>query len=475
MRNVCRETQLHREVSDFGDKKSTVKNALRLMINVLLAFLVCAVLLCGCAQQPDQSYENLPEDNTVDTGFVIPKAGTYDSADTDAVVVSIDKEAQTCTLYNRLVGKNYTLNFDGTSKIYDKYKTATVIDQIKPGDLVDVTFLKSKKLLNSMTGSQDVWIYDDVTDFEIDPKTKHMKINGGDYRFSDDLFVFLGDKKAQLMDINSCDVLKICGTDHDIYSIVITKGHGYLRIKGQHYFEGGWIEVGNKIIKNVTRDMLIAVPVGRYRVKLSNGEYEGSREVVIESNCETELDVSDMVVLDESNTMYGNVILVTEPAGAQVYVDGKEADASAPLNLEYGIHQLIVRADGYESMTQYIKVGQENATLEITLDKKKDYDSNKDSSNPQPSPSPQVTTYVTEAVNPLETSDYRVMIESPEGAEVYIDGSYVGIVPVDFAKREGTHVVTLRKEGCVTRSYTISLDGVLRNETFSFASLEENE
>ena len=82
---------------------------------------------------------------------------------------------------------------------------------------------------------------------------------------------------------------------------------------------------------------------------------------------------------------------------------------------------------------------------------------------------------MTEAVNPLETSDYRVMIESPEGAEVYIDGSYVGIVPVDFAKREGTHVVTLRKEGCVTRSYTISLDGVLRNETFSFASLEENE
>ena len=474
MNIICRIIQLHREASDPYCRKRFA--SARRMKRFMPVLLVCAVLVCGCSQTADQSNETVQADNTVDTGFVMPKAGTYDSADNDAVVVSIDKEAQTCTLYNRIVGRNYTLNYDGTSKIYDKYKTATVIDQINPGDLVDVTFLKSKKLLNSMTGSEDVWIYDDVTDFEIDPKTKHMKINGGDYRFSDDLFVFLGDKKAQLMDINSCDVLKICGMDHDIYSIVITKGHGYLRIKGQQYFEGGWIEVGNKIIKNVTRDMLLAVPVGRYRVKLSNGEYEGSREVVIESNCETELDVSDMVVLDESNTMYGNVILVTDPSDAQVYIDGKEADVSKALSLEYGIHQLIVRAEGYESMTQYIKVGQENATLEITLDKKKDYGSSADSSvNPLPSPSPQVTTYVTEAVNPLETSDYRVMIEAPEGAEVYVDGSYVGIVPADFAKREGSHVVTLRKEGYVTRSYTISLDGVLRNETFSFASLEENE
>ena len=442
--------------------------------SVIASFLILSLslLLSGCAGS-DQAKIESSYDQTAVEGFVMPKAGTYDSADYEAIVVSIDREKNTCTLYNRMVGKNYTLFYDGTSKIFDKYGSLTVIDQISAGDIVDVTFLKSKKLLNSMTRSADVWVYDDVSDFEIDALNGRMTIDGADYRFKEDLMIFAGDDKVQLMDINSCDRLKVSGNDRNIYSIVIEQGHGYLRLKGQDYFEGGWIEVG-KIIKTVDDDMLIAVPVGKYDIKLKNGDYEGVRNVVIESNKETVLDVSDMVTID--STMYGTLILVTDPADAELYVDGKEADLSKPLSLEYGIHQLIVRKEGYESLTQYIKVGQESATLEISLDKKKDYsatDSSKDT--PNASPSPVVTSVVTQAAVVNKTSDYRVTIEAPEETEVYVDGSYVGIVPASFAKNEGTHVITLRKDGYVTRSYTIALDGVLRNETFSFATLEKIE
>ena len=433
-----------------------------------LAIVGFCVFITACADSDPENVETISDKTSVE-GFVMPKAGTFDSADSKAVVVSIDKEKNTCTLYNRTVGKNYTLTYDGTSKIYDKYGSLTVIDQISAGDVVDVTFLKSKKLLNSMTKSADIWVYDDVSDFEIDALNGRMVIDGAEYRFKEDLLIFAGQGKAQLMDINSCDRLKVIGNDRNIYSITIEQGHGYLRLKGQDYFEGGWIEVG-KIIKTVNNDMLLAVPVGKYDIKLKNGEYEGVRNVVIESNKETVLDVSDMVVVD--STMYGTLILVTDPSDAEVFVDGKEADISKPLSLEYGIHQLIVRKEGYESLTQYIKVGQESATLEIALDKKKDY-STKDT--PNASPSPVVTSVVTQAAVVNNTSDYRVTIEAPEQTEVYVDGSYIGIVPASFAKSEGTHVITLRKDGYVTRSYTIALDGVLRNETFSFATLEKIE
>ena len=433
-----------------------------------LAIVGFCMFIAACADSDPENVETISDKTSVE-GFVMPKAGTFDSADSKAVVVSIDKEKNTCTLYNRTVGKNYTLTYDGTSKIYDKYGSLTVIDQISAGDVVDVTFLKSKKLLNSMTKSADIWVYDDVSDFEIDALNGRMVIDGAEYRFKEDLLIFAGQGKAQLMDINSCDRLKVIGNDRNIYSITIEQGHGYLRLKGQDYFEGGWIEVG-KIIKTVNNDMLLAVPVGKYDIKLKNGEYEGVRNVVIESNKETVLDVSDMVVVD--STMYGTLILVTDPSDAEVFVDGKEADISKPLSLEYGIHQLIVKKEGYESLTQYIKVGQESATLEIALDKKKDY-SAKDT--PNASPSPVVTSVVTQAAVVNNTSDYRVTIEAPEQTEVYVDGSYIGIVPASFAKSEGTHVITLRKDGYVTRSYTIALDGVLRNETFSFATLEKIE
>ena len=488
-------------------------------LSFLLAFVLSASLLGACGNEGTKTGTDHVSTEPSVTGFVKTKAGTFDSADEAAIVVTVDKEASSCTLYNRRVKKNYTLTFDGTTKVYDKYGSSMVMDMLSAGDVVDVTFLKSKKLLNSISLSDKVWLYDEIDEFEIDALEKRIKIDGEYYRISDDLMIFSDDKKAQLMDINSCDKLNVCGYGHDIYSIVIEQGHGYLRLKGQDYFEGGWIEIGRKIIRTVSDDMLLAVPVGKYTVRLSNGEYEGSRNVTIEKNMEYELDVSDMVQLEK--TSYGTVVLVTDPSEAEVYVDGEKADTSKPIRLEYGIHQLIVRAQGYETLTQYIKVAQENATLEINLDKARDMSVSSNSAErakltplayvtpslqlptagvsatPSASPTPSVSVTVTPAASVTPTpgtsptpipntgdplpaptpvmpvKDYRVTIEAPEGVEIYVDGSYVGIVPVSFAKTEGTHVITLRKDGYVTRSYTIALDGVLRNETFSFAALEE--
>ena len=67
-------------------------------------------------------------------------------------------------------------------------------------------------------------------------------------------------------------------------------------------------------------------------------------------------------------------------------------------------------------------------------------------------------------------------IESPEDAEIYIDGIYVGISPALIQKPEaGTHVVTLSKNGYVTKSYTISVANDDNDVTLSFSELIEEE
>ncbi len=444
-------------------KKSGAKK-----LNIVLAIVSLLVLCVGCGNANQQS-----DESPLVTGFVKAEPGSYDSVDNKAVLISVDKSSQTITFYNRSLDKNYTLSYDGTSKLYDKYGSSLVIDQLQKGDVVDITFTKNKKLINSLSKSADAWVYEEVEDFEINSLIGNMKINGGDYKISGLTKIFSDGKDAQFIDINSCDRLIVSGVDHTVYSIIIESGHGYLRLKGQDYFVGGWIEIGNKIIKTVTDDMLLAVPVGKYTVKLANGEYEGDREVTIVKNKEAVLDVSDMVVIEEESE--GTVVLVMEPAGAMVYIDGKETDISKPIKLEYGIHQLIAKAEGYKTLTQYIKVAQENATLDITMEKTKNKtEIDSEAIGPSPSPALEETT-ITEAVSALDTSDYRVHIESPEEAEVYVDGSYIGIVPASFAKSEGTHVVTLRKDGYETRSYTITLDGLLQDETFSFSALIESE
>ncbi len=62
-------------------------------------------------------------------------------------------------------------------------------------------------------------------------------------------------------------------------------------------------------------------------------------------------------------------------------------------------------------------------------------------------------------------------IDAPSGAELYLDGNYVGVVPASFDKKVGTIVITLKKEGCQTRSYTINLEEASTDSRYSFSDL----
>lgn len=430
------------------------------MKKLVAAMVLCCLVLVGCTAGNEVSEE---EPGPVESGYNIIYAGSYDSADSEAVVEAIDSKEQTIRLYNRIMDRTYTLSYDGTTKFYDKYRSAIVLEQVAPGDIVDVTFVKSKKLLNSLQKSSTVWTYSDITGFTLDRLGKNLRIQEDDYRFKDDVRVFADGVKAELMDINDVDSITVSGFNHEVYSIVVSGGHGYLRLSGQDYFVGGWIEVGTGIIKPVSEDMLLTVPIGTYDVSLTNGNINGRRTVTIDKGRETLLDVSDMVTVDE--TQYGDIIFVTSPEEADVYIDGQAVDKSKPYSVEYGIHQLIVKADGYDTVTQYVKVGQEHATIEISLEKTEEPSQK---NVPSPDVQPQVTTFVTPGVLVTDTSQYKVTVDTPEGAEVYVDGQYIGTVPTSFSKVPGSHVVTLRKEGYETRSYTITLDTLLQNETYSF-------
>ena len=68
-------------------------------------------------------------------------------------------------------------------------------------------------------------------------------------------------------------------------------------------------------------------------------------------------------------------------------------------------------------------------------------------------------------------SKYQVYIDSPTGVEVYVDGNYIGIAPVSMNKEVGNFVITLRKTGYQTRSYTVQIDDGDSDVNYSFAEL----
>lgn len=421
---------------------------------LLLAMLV--YVLAACGPLSDGQASNVPVQNEADIGYKAPGPDSYDSVDT-AVLVDKDTNDGTVTLLNLNRGREYTLSYDGTTKFSDKYGESISLKQLTVGDIVDVTFLKDNKHLTSMMLSPQAWQNEGVARYELNHVRGEVTIGENNFKLTDNTRYLSDGQAIEAMDINASDVLSFQGIDNQVLSVSVDKGHGYLRLVNDENFVGGWIEIGQSIIQRITEDMLLVLPEGSYQVNISHRGGGGVREVIINRGEETSLDIGDMEV-PEAQT--GIVLFSLSPSDAILYIDGAETDASGPVTLEYGIHQLIVKAEGYKSVTQYIRVGQASAGVNVVLESAT---SGQDEEEEE------------EDVTDVSSTYYKVHIDSPEDAEVYVNGNYIGMVPCSFRKSAGAHVVTLRREGYKTRSYTIQVDSEEKDISFSFAELVKTD
>ncbi len=426
-------------------KKRREKRKLKLSIYILVMALMLVCCGCGSPQKvPEPVTPTLsPADMPVEEEIAY-RPGSYDSADT-AVIVKKDKDAGTVTLLSTAAGKQYTLSVSGTTTLYDKHGAAVSFDQMAAGDIVEVTFLKDIKRLNSMQLHPQAWTNASVNRYEIDWLRNSISIGKDQYKFSEETLFLSQDKEIEQMDLSTVDVLSFRGIGSNVLSVVVEKGHGYLRLENDSKFVGGFIEVGQSMITVIKEGMLLTVPEGTYQVLFSVDGGDGTKKVTIARNQEVTLDIGDLEV--EAPKM-GTIIFSMNPSDAVLYVDGNKVDTGAPVTLEYGIHQIIAKADGYNTLTNYLKVGQITTGIDIHLDKV----DKKEESSPN-------------------TTTYKVFVDAPTGVEVYLDGNYVGVTPCSFAKEAGTHSLTLRKSGFETRSYTILVDEEEKDISFSFADL----
>lgn len=432
-------------------------------IKAVILAVFTAMALAGCAnpvQGNESSQAEVSESSTerVDTGFVVTGPDSYDSADTAILVGRNDKEG-TATFLNLDLGKKYTLSIDGTTRFYDKYGESISFSQVRTGDIVDVTFLKSKKHLTTLQLSPSSWSAGDVENYEINSIRGEISIGSEVYKLTSNTQYFSEGRSIDSMDLNPADILSFQGIGSQVLSVSVEKGHGYLRLANDANFIGGWIEIGQSQIQKITEDMLLLVPEGSYQVNISYKGGGGIKSVVINRNEETTLDIGDLEIPEPQ---YGLVLFSLDPSGTEVYIDGEKVDTSAPVSLTYGIHQLIARAEGYQSITQYIKVAQESAGLDVVLDA--------DAGDEE-----EESTETSESSTATATNYYKVYVDAPEGAEIYLDGNYVGISPCSFKKTSGAHIITLRQTGYETRSYTVQIDDEEKDISYSFADLVKSE
>lgn len=404
------------------------------------------LLLTGCgtiglAQEAtfESAYENVPEEEPVDI-FISEGRG---------VIQSIDAEAGEVTLYLLNRSEERTFTYDGATAVKDKFGSSLSVQQLAPGEIADIYYNDEMGKLGSVLLVRDAWNYDGVTRFQLDEKTGSVSIGSDTYSMNSGVKVFSDGKMIALDQILKQDVISFRGIGHEVVSIVVEKGHGYIDLTGDEALIGGWIEVGQTVIAQITEDMLIAVPEGSYSVRITAGKLDETKDVVIERDKETVLDFSHVEVPQPTS---GRVVFEITPEDAAVYIDDKEIDASYVVILPLGIHKVTAAAEGYDTYSEYFEVKEETTTVRMTLSEA------------------EVITVSGNASS--ENGEYTITVETPEEAGVYFDNLYKGLAPVTFDKEPGDHVITLRKNGYVTRSHSIYIEDVDGDLVYSFPDLD---
>ena len=485
----------------FGEKTEYRNARLLKRFGSIVLCGVLVVTMTGCTpeafnvgQAQDLSETGSVSEAVVYSTYNYLPVGTYDSADT-AILKTIDQEKKTVTLYNTVAARTYTLNYDGTTYVSDKYGTTMSMAQMNEGTIVNVNFYKATKQLVNMQISPDAWTYESVTKYDLGGINSTATIGDRTYALTKGVQVFSDNGETDLMNIVDGDTITVSGIGYDIYSIRVNSGHGYVRLTHDDALVGGWIEIGGSLITQITEPgMLLTVPEGTYTVRMYNDNSSVTQTVSVDRNQEVVLDCSEVTAPEET---YGQILFHVNPETATLKMDGEIKDISGIIRAEYGVHEIEVSAPGYDTLLRYVNIGTELSEITINLDETVTYVSDNSSlwnnlwntvsgnsasgnsasgnSASRNSTSGNSSSSNTASGNKktVNANGYnRVYIHYPENTEVYVDGIYAGLTPMSFKKTAGAHTIILKKSGCETRSYTIYVTNDAEDMSISFSELE---
>ena len=179
--------------------------------------------------------------------------------------------------------------------------------------------------------------------------------------------------------------------------------------------------------------MRIELSAGVKRIIISKDNMNPyANDVFIEEGKEAVID------LGEFKPKVGKVTFSTVQDGVTLYIDEeKQALANAEVTLDFGQHKLKAEKDGYVPWESTLTVNQ--VVMQVKID--------------------------------MKVEPQYLDVQTPLGAELYIDGARVGVIPVRTAITPGEHTLSIRKEGYYSKNQAITVENNGKNVNYAFPDL----
>lgn len=340
-----------------------------------VVFLLALVMLSGCGKE------------TVDDGMTYFHHSIADQTEEDTqetqqqevyLITGIDQTEESLRLYRYANGMEYRFYYGTGTQFFDKYGNRSTMAAFPLGSLVTIGEQTLDGTLSEVQLSDEAWVYEGITRFSVNEEKNMLMIADRKYRYKDNTYVFSGDEKVDMTGIRQGDTLTVVGIDKQILSVNITTAQGTLALKNTSLFEGSFLQLGKKIFTEITPDLTLQVPEGKYTLTVANNGWGGSKKIKIKRGKTTTVDLNE---LKGEGPQYGKIKFSIDVEDALLLVDGKQTETGKTLKLTYGSHDVTVYADGYDVWKRNLYVNSPEATIIIKLKDEEDSESSGTSSS----------------------------------------------------------------------------------------------
>lgn len=433
--------------SDLTAKKQKEKKVIPMMmvIVVIVGFFIGVASFCMAYTYMMSDETSEPTEERFSANGVLKQAqANLIGSDIDAVVKSIDKEANTIVFYNLKNDTSSTVNVTDTT-IFPKNVT---MDTIAVGDIYTYKFDKDENITEIKT-CQKSWTVEDIG-VSINTSAKLIKFSDTSskdnaeksYKYVEGLTsVSYKNQPKTLENISPLDYVKIKGYDNGkinrAYSIEILKSHGEIQFQNMDSISNAKIYINDKQY-SMKSDSRVLLTEGTYNVKVTGSNtMDITRQVNVVPDNPTVVDLSKIQVKTGVLNISSNV------DGYKLYLNDKEQNTGESPLLEYGTYTVKATKDGYKDFTSSVTIDSDTNTLDIKMKKS-------------------------------ETGGTLNLNSVPSSAEIYIDGSYAGTGSVSRSVALGSYVVECKADGYNSdkKQINVSADGQVINLTFQLTPAE---
>lgn len=327
-------------------------------ITILLCTICIAVILISCAGEDNSNKSSIS--NGVDVPVMPNKDKTeketskeYSDTVFKAVVLEINLEEKTMILQRTSSTNRVKYSYTGGTDITNRYGEIMSAEQLNPGEIVEVEVSSENGKITYVNICKENFDYPGVTNFKVDKEKKIIWVGSEKYIYTDNTVFINAGKIISLDNLEDIDVITLKGYDRQVESVVVTSGHGYLRLDTTEFFLGGYVEIGDKIVESITENMVLAVPIGQYTMTVTKDKTQGSKDIIISSNEEVRV---NLIEFQNEAVRLGTLSFKINPSGAKLTIDGVEKDYSKIIDVAFGTHKVVVTMKGYEPYAQMITV-----------------------------------------------------------------------------------------------------------------------